>query len=213
MTHVELREKRFWFAIMLAYFGIGYMATNWIASIGSRFYDFGMSFENSIPFVPVFILGYACVYGGVFLAYAIIDDIEDWRRAVITFFTATTICYAFFLFMPVKMTMRPPVESLTGIYGAITSAIFAIDLPYNCFPSLHVTYPVFITLVSWRNHRVMRWVMLAMAIIVAVSVVLVKQHYIADAVAGIFTALFSYLFALKTEKFWFRSKNAATCKT
>lgn len=207
MTKAEKREKRSWFLLMVGYFAAGYLFTNWLASRHACYFNVSFPFERHIPFMPIFILGYACVYAGMFIAYLVIDDARDWKRAIVGFFLLTTICYVFFLFLPVKMEMRPDLSAATGVLAEITRIFYIIDMPYNCFPSLHVTYPTFATLVVWRNHRRMRWLLGGMALVVAVSVILVKQHYIADVIAGFFVAFFCYFVAVKSEEIlpgWYR---------
>jgi len=204
MTPDEKREKRNWFLLMLGYFTAGYLTLNWIASRGTSFLDVSFGFENDIPFIPVFILGYACAYAGMFVAYFVINDNDDWHRTIVGFFLATTTCYLFFIFLPVRMEMRPELYASNGMFVYITGFFYQLDMPQNCFPSLHVTYPVFATMILWRRHRTMRWVMGLMAAIIAISVILVKQHYIADVIAGFVVAILSYWITVKTEGIWKR---------
>jgi membrane-associated phospholipid phosphatase len=107
------------------------------------------------------------------------------------------------------METRPEIWQVSGnsISAAVTRFYYYIDAPYNLFPSLHVTYPTLATLVSWRNHKIMRWVFAAMAVVVAVSVVLVKQHYIADVVAGFANGGICFAFAVYAER-WLRKNKA-----
>ncbi|MFA4874989.1 MAG: phosphatase PAP2 family protein [bacterium] len=202
MDKLQKREKRNWFLFMIGYFTAGYLAINWFTQGRSGFFDLGFPFEQDIPFVPIFIFGYILVYVSVLLVYLIFDDWDDWRRAIITFLGATTLAYLFFIFLPVRMSLRPDLTGLTGIGASVSRFYYFIDLPYNCFPSLHVTYPSLATLVSWRHHRIMRWVFAAMTLIVALSVVLVKQHYIADVAGGFLNASLIYWLTVRSES-WF----------
>jgi len=79
---------------------------------------------------------------------------------------------------------------------------FIVDKPYNAIPSLHVAYPTIATLLLWKTQPHARWFLLAMAAITAVSVVLVKQHYIMDTLAGAAAAALAYYGMLRTEKVW-----------
>ena len=207
MTKQEKREKLNWFLFMIGYFTAGYLAINWFSQARFNFFDVSMGFESRIPFIPVFIFGYLLVYLSVVLIYLIIDDMEDWHRGVIAFLTATTLAYTIFLLFPVKMEARPEIWQVTGssFSDAVTRFYYYIDAPYNLFPSLHVTYPTLATLVAWRNHKIMRWVFAAMALVVAVSVVMVKQHYIADVVAGFANAAVCFAFAIYAER-WLRTR-------
>jgi len=209
MTKAERREKLNWFLFMIGYFTAGYLAINWLSQTRYDFFDVSFGFESSIPFVPAFIFGYLLVYLSVALIYFIVDDMEDWRRGVIAFITSTTLAYVFFLAFPVKMEARPEIWQLSGnsISAAVTRFYYYIDAPYNLFPSLHVTYPTLATLVAWRNHKTMRWVFMAMAVVVAISVVLVKQHYIADVVAGFANGAVCFAFAVYAER-WLRKHKA-----
>lgn len=184
MTRKERREKFSWFLFMLGYFTAGYLAINWISSQRSFYIDLATPIDRAIPFVPIFIFGYILVYLSIVLAYFTIDDMRDWRSTVVSFLLATSLAYVIFLSFPVRMDLRPEITFLPGTVASITRFYYFIDLPYNCFPSLHVTYPAIATIMLWQTHKRMRWVMLAMTITVAVSVVLVKQHYIADVLAG-----------------------------
>lgn len=200
MNKAEKRSKIVLFAAMIAYFTVGYLAINWVTSHRSQYFDISFLFENDIPFIPVFIFGYILVYAGIAAVFFVIDDPSDWRRTAISYFIATTICYMIFLILPVKMTMRPDLSVATGLSSYITRYYYVIDLPYNCFPSLHVTYPTLAVLISWRNHSIWRWIFMAIAIIVAMSVVLVKQHYVADVMAGVACATLSFILARRIER-------------
>lgn len=199
MTREERRWKFNWFLFMVGYFTAGYLAINWISSRRTSFFDVALGFESSIPFFPLFIFGYILVYLSVVLTYVVLRDAGDWRRAIVSFLLATTLAYAVFLLFPVRMTLRPDLAGLSGVSAAVTRFYYIIDLPFNCFPSLHVTYPTLATLVSWRHHRVWRLLFAAMALVVAISVVLVKQHYLADVAAGFANAALCFWLALKIE--------------
>lgn len=199
MTGEQRREKRNSFLFMVGYFTFGYLALNWLSQQRHSFFDLSLAFEQSIPFVPLFIFGYILVYFSVLLTYLILDDWRDWRRAMTSFLLATSVAYLIFLLLPVRMTLRPDLSGMTGIANEVARFYYLIDLPYNCFPSLHVTYPTLATLLAWRHHRIARFVFLAMALIVAASVILVKQHYIADVVAGFANAGICFWITVRCE--------------
>ena len=112
--------------------------------------------------------------------------------------------YILFLLVPVKYALRPDLASVAGFGVDVTRFYYIIDMPYNCFPSLHVSYPTMAALVSWRHHRYSSAMFIVMTIVIAASVVFVKQHYIMDVVAGAVTAVILYSIVLVTEKWWRR---------
>lgn len=206
---LKLREKLGWFLFITAYFAGGYLLINQITAGRDAFLDVSFALESKIPFVPEFIFGYAFVYFNVLIACIVIDNRQEWHRLVVSFILATTIAYTVFLAFPVKMELRPDISGLTGPSIAVTRFFYMIDMPYNCFPSLHLTYPMLATLVSWRSHRVMRWFFALVTILVAVSVVLVKQHYIADVIAGLANGAICFQLAAIPKAWWTRLKSPA----
>lgn len=206
MTLAERWEKRNWFLFIIGYFAIGYVLINWVNESRAHYFDVAFGFESSIPFVSFFILGYLFVYVSMLVLYFLIDDIRLWRRAVVSFLFLTSVCYAIFLLLPVKMTDRPEVREMVvrTIFDQIARFYFVVDRPFNALPSIHASYPMLATLLVWRTAPVGRWVLVAMTAIIAVSVVLVKQHYIMDVTTGIFAAFICYYVVLKTEHLWHR---------
>ena len=87
-----------------------------------------------------------------------------------------------------------------GFLNTLVKLNYSADLPYNCFPSLHVAYAFIGALVLWNYKRTWAYTYLACAIIVAISVVLVKQHYILDVVGGFITPFIAYYLACKVTK-------------
>jgi membrane-associated phospholipid phosphatase len=198
----EKIERRSWFLLVIGYFAAGYLAVNWISQFRSHYIDVSLPWDYKIPFIPVFIFGYTLVYLSVVLLYFTMKDMQDFRRAIVAFLLVTTVHYIFFLLLPVKLDFRADLSRLSGFSIEATKLYYFIDKPYNCFPSLHVAYSTLAIMCSWKNHHIMRIVFLLMAVIVAISVVFVKQHYILDVVTGAVSGILLYLLAAATEKYW-----------
>jgi len=198
------KEKRNWFFLIIGYFAGGYCLINWINQFRTQYYDVSFAFEKDIPFIPAFIFGYILVYFSMLLLYFILDDADDFRRAVVAYLLNTTVHYIFFLAMPVKFILRPDLAAAAGFGVGVTKFYYIIDMPYNCFPSLHVSYPTLAALVSWRHHRYASGSFIVMTIVIAASVIFVKQHYIIDVVTGAIMAAILYSIVVATEKWWRR---------
>jgi membrane-associated phospholipid phosphatase len=204
LTTEAKKEKRNWFFFIIGYFAGGYLLINWINQFRLHYFDVSFSFEQSIPFIPAFIFGYILVYFSVLRLYFLIDDIRDFRRAVVAFLLMTTVHYIFFLVFPVRFELRPDLSAVTAFGTGVTKIYYIIDMPHNCFPSLHVAYPTLAALISWRHHRYSSGMFIVMTVVIAASVVFVKQHYIADVVAGALAAVIIYKIVTVTEKWWMR---------
>lgn len=199
MTYEELSNKRLWFVILVAYFIFGYITLGHLNMHRIHYFDVSLPFESKIPFMPFFIIGYSSVYLALILAYTLIDDYMIFKRAMFLFMTISTIHFLFFWFMPVKM-VRPDMTAASGIMSILTKYYYLIDNPTNCFPSLHVAYPLTGTVILWNYKRMWAYLMLFMTVFIAVSVVFVKQHYIMDVVGAavvLFIVLMFERFLLK----------------
>lgn len=81
------------------------------------------------------------------------------------------------------------VSSLQQPWQTIYAAIGAVDAPHNCWPSLHVSLPLLVALVVTTVNRRRGLLLTLWAGLIAVSIVTTKQHYVADALGGIVTAV------------------------
>ncbi len=62
---------------------------------------------------------------------------------------------------------------------------YAVDPPTNCFPSLHLAFATLSMLCAGTARRLWGWVALPLVVGIAASIVTMKQHFIADGVAGV----------------------------
>jgi membrane-associated phospholipid phosphatase len=82
-----------------------------------------------------------------------------------------------------------------GVWGL--GLLYSADPPYNCFPSLHVAHSFVSAFTCLRLHRAVGLVSCGAALLVGVSTMLTKQHYILDVVAGVVLAFIAYVAFLR----------------
>jgi membrane-associated phospholipid phosphatase len=82
-----------------------------------------------------------------------------------------------------------------GVWGL--RFLYDADPPYNCFPSIHVAHSSVSALACFRVHRRLGLIAAFCALLVALSTLFTKQHYVADLVAGILLALAAYTVFLR----------------
>jgi membrane-associated phospholipid phosphatase len=147
--------------------------------------------DDFIPFVPWTILGYALVYVFIFLPVFTIKHRPIFLRMIAGFLLCSLIALPFFIFMPVRMP-RPGIPTQENIFYWGVALNYILDKPVNCFPSLHVANAVFATACCIKlAPRVGIWGILGSSFI-AISTTTLRQHFVADVVAGTAIAIFSY---------------------
>ncbi len=170
--------------------------------------------DNQIPFAPIWVFPYASMYAIVILPFLYVREQTIYRHMFYSFCLTGIIAYIVFLVFPTFDIMRPIRQPLD-----FDSFMLAMDnkhdSPYNCFPSLHVGFSMTAGLWSYYVDRskvgsfILLW-----AIMVSVSVLFVKEHYIADLIGGtVLSGSLFYLFSrglkskpLSPRKEWLHSR-------
>lgn len=160
---------------------------------GRAFHAPAIALDAMVPLIPLWSVVYGCLYAFlILLPLLIVREPEHVRSTAYTYLAVWTISYAFFVAYP---TVAPRPEEVTGGgFGAWgLRALYSADPPFNCFPSLHVAHSWISALAAFRVHRGVGTVALASAVLVALSTLFTKQHYIADVIAGALLATAAYL--------------------
>jgi membrane-associated phospholipid phosphatase len=203
----SVTRKTLGLILLVTFYTVGYLVINRLNDYRNHYYDVSLWFEKDIPFVPSAIIGYSFVFVLVALLYLLIDNMPDVWDVCIRFFNMSLLCFIIFLIFPVRMDLRPEVTMANNWIMELVSFYFWLDHPYNLFPSMHLSASFFSAFYCMRKGRIIGWIAMTMAVIVGVSVVFLKQHYILDVVAGFIVAWFSSFFSLKKVKLVRLSEN------
>lgn len=145
--------------------------------------------EENIPFLPGMMAFYLSIYLFAPALIFIVEEKRPFLRVVSMFLVAGVVHAAFFVFVPVKYALRPilPGPGDDWFLWAL-SWTYLMDSPYNCFPSMHVSF-AFMTYFCVRAFKP-TWgkYYAVIATGVAASTLFVKQHYVADVVAAVVLA-------------------------
>ncbi len=155
-----------------------------------------VSWDRLVPLRPE----WGIVYGSLYLALIILPVfiVRDERQIRRTFFTYLIVwltAYACFLVYP-TVAPRPPQVAGSGFVVWGLRFLYSSDPPYNCFPSLHVAHSFVSALACHRVHRGVGVGAGLCAVLVGLSTLFTKQHYILDVIAGIGLAYLAYLLLL-----------------
>lgn len=144
------------------------------------------SLDRALPMCPRWMLVYVAIYPLALAPVVFVREARAFRRLALAHALTYLIAFAVYLALPVtSLTLRPALDSPPADFFAWGLALnYRLDPPLNCFPSLHVTTAVLSGLVLRRVNCWLGLATLGVAAGVALSTMLVKQHYVADVIAG-----------------------------
>lgn len=142
-----------------------------------------------VPFVPEFIFAYLLYYPWVLSPVVVIRERTAFARAVAAFAWMQLIASTVYIWLPSHM-IRPTVSG-SGLAAELTRWLFSADAGWNVFPSLHVGHSTLVALLFARHAPRYLPIVLSGTLLISLSTVLVKQHYVVDAPAGVALACVS----------------------
>ena len=165
-------------------------------------YSFYSSLDELIPFIPDFIWIYHTLIPAIVFTTIVL------LRKKTCFFTAYTAClfasaslFTFYILFPAHYPRGGLIEEIT-ISEWLVNWTRILDKANNTFPSSHVTFSwlMFLSVVNCKtlkSHKIIKSFYLIWALTIAVSTLVLKQHFIVDVASGIILASLSYHFGAK----------------
>jgi membrane-associated phospholipid phosphatase len=160
-----------------------------------------LALDRLVPLRPAWAIVYGTLYLFlILLPVLVVRQEELLRRTVLAYLMVWIAAYACFLAYP-TVAPRPAnvIGKGFGVWGL--RLLYASDPPYNCFPSLHVAHSFVSALACLRVHRRLGIVASLSAVLVGVSTLYTRQHYVLDVLAGCLLAAVAYLLFLRTHRF------------
>lgn len=146
--------------------------------------------DRQIPVVPGFVWIYMSCYLFPLLTLLVVRDWHRLNLALLSITLCTILAFTGHLGMPVAFP-RPPLGS--SISAQMLAFIYEHDFKPGAqnFPSLHVAIALIIYFACRRQglRRLAEWTILAMAVLISVSTILIKQHLVIDLVGGSILAI------------------------
>jgi len=182
-----------------------------------------VSFMDKLPWLPVselFYASYFCYYlmiSGVGIALFLRDRHQFFHFVTVVSFIFY-ICYTIYIFLPIigprvffreiaGYALSPEIQQLasTDIYpDAVKSGVFyklmgwiyrVFESPGAALPSSHVAIALATVYFSFRYLRPIRWLHLAVAVLLCLSTIYCRYHYAVDVLAGLITVALLLPFA------------------
>lgn len=167
-----------------------------------RHYDLTLAVDRMIPVIPAFVIIYLGCYLFWIVNYILIvrQGKEHCMRFVTADILSRLVCAAVYLLLPTT-NVRPHLVG-TDVWTEALRMVYSMDAPTRLFPSIHC-------LVSWfcyigirgQKHvpKAYQYFSCLFALLVCVSTLVTKQHYVVDTFGGILLAEAMYYLAHHTE--------------
>ena len=212
--------KRFWetvksiprwgWIVGFVYFGLQYgmyRLGDWISRLTGtieRAFPPKIPFDDLIPIIPVFAVIYLFSY--VFwicgpIAVSLTKK-RNFVNSIVGLSLAYLIGFLFFVFLPTCMDRSREglmeVASRPGLFNWLLSIIYGADgsgMAFNLFPSYHCLISLYCYLGVRRQPEIskgFRIYSLIMTVLICLSTVFTKQHYVLDIAGGLGISLLCY---------------------
>lgn len=191
---VELKQGVLYAGWKGAALCVGLGIADYVASLGYDYLNHGPNrlflrtpIDQALPVVPVFAAPYVSlepfIYGS--LVVFLLFRARLFQSAVSSMIVTFLVSYVFFAFL--QTYVDRPVLTASDPFTQMIRGVYASDHPYNDFPSLHVSTSTIIAIHWWRFSR-RSWPLILWAGLIALSTVMVKQHYVPDIAGGLVLA-------------------------
>ncbi len=151
--------------------------------------DLGTAFDRKIPFVPQFALIYFSTYIFVVQPFIILSKANQFYWMLASFASISIIASLIHALVPSKIERRENLDT-GNLSGWLLGQFQKTCKPYGNFPSMHVGLSVPVVAANFLVGGVgIGSLSLLWAILIALSTLFTKQHYILDVLAGIFCGI------------------------
>jgi membrane-associated phospholipid phosphatase len=136
------------------------------------------------PFVPGFILVYLTTYLFGALPPLLVAETDLFIRLIVAYGVITLVAATIHVVYPSEIE-RADVRDQMSLANRLLARFQRFCRPCGNFPSIHVAFSALTVLTGFAvGGQVVGWLLLAWAVLIAVSTLVTKQHYVLDVVSG-----------------------------
>jgi membrane-associated phospholipid phosphatase len=152
----------------------------------ARHVDWASPWDRALPLIPLFIIPYLGLFPFVGFAFVFLFFTPYAEAYFVSLTIAALAAAIFWYFFPIRVKRSPITGSSVLIW--IINLMRTYNKPGNAFPSSHVYLSVITGYWLFIAFPLYAPVSVMCAALIAVSTVLVKQHYLVDVIGGLFWA-------------------------
>ena len=144
--------------------------------------------DRVIPLVPVMVIPYLPLIPLIILAAFVfaVADLRRFQQLALAVTLELLISYLVYA-LAQSYVIRPSPAGRDWLSAAVRH-VYALDQPYNDFPSLHTSLSAIAAILWWRVHRRTGVAVAIWCGLIVASTVLIHQHYLADIAGGLAVA-------------------------
>jgi membrane-associated phospholipid phosphatase len=144
--------------------------------------------DRALPLVPIFVIPYNSLRPFIYatLIIFLLFRTRLFQSTCLAMITAWFVSYGFYYFLQTEV-VRPVLIGSDALTRMIQN-VYAGDQPFNDFPSLHTSLSTILAVHWYRLDRRLGIVIAVWTALIVVSTLLIKQHYLADLLAGLLLA-------------------------
>ena len=189
-SELTFRYLKHYLVLSIAFIVV-YGGSNFLASQRSDRFQFFLSLEYHIPFVPQFIVIYLSVFALLFLPLFYID-ISRIPALAKAFLFSLLVAGLIFIIFPAELAHVR--SENVPIFPTLFSLLYTLALPHNLMPSLHIAFTVlFLSVcIELESNRYIQCVFYAWGSLLFISVLLMQQHQLIDLPTGALLGWSSY---------------------
>ena len=161
--------------------------------------------DDLFPVIPVFVVPY--IYSYIFWIMGPIAVSLTKKRNFVNYICGLSLAYfigfLFFVFMPTYMDRAKEgimaAAEQPGFFNGLLKGVYAADgsnLAFNLFPSYHCLISLYCYLGVRKQPEIskgFRYYSLIMTVLICLSTLFTKQHYICDMIGGLGISLLCYI--------------------
>jgi membrane-associated phospholipid phosphatase len=180
----------------VAFFGV-YPTCNWLTSLRGEYFSLYFAAELNVPFIPQFMLAYLSMYV-LFVMPPFFLQVDELKVLGKQLVIGTLLSGLIFLLIPANLGFVRQVPE-SEILGPLYTNLFAVDMPHNMVPSLHVVFSALLLLAiaDESSSEKSRLFWYSWLIVICAATMLVHQHHLIDVIAGLALAFLLRKFLTK----------------
>lgn len=175
--------------------------------VTSHYYIIHSPLDDYIPFIEYFIIPYYLWFAFMVVSvmYFFFTDKTGFYRIASFLIIGMTAFLVICTIFPNGLNLRPTVFVRDNFCIDLVKALYATDTPTNVLPSIHVFNSIGSCIAishsdALKKHRKIQYSAYALAFLIILSTVFLKQHSVTDVIAAVAMACIIYPFVYVTEE-------------